>query len=325
MKKIFFKALFVLFISLPLANTLANANSETAGNNADLNSKLETIWQETKNDYLKLDLTYSEKSEWHRPRFIQKNQKKELVYVLHGFMGTPFEMKIFEEKASLLGYDVYNDLIFGYGDRPEMVNLTKNTEWIALFYKKLDILLPHYEKIHFVGFSTGGLMISHMLFDRQSMIGEKLGSITLISPFYEPDLFLGRFLLKIVGFFVDTISSDLPYDLIRYPDVVVMMKHRENFMQKIPVKAAQQVMDLADQFSTKAKESLGNFPQMTVYMTPNDRVADYDFTKKFLPKIFNNMKFITLEGERAPHHLMVKSVSQHADLLYDQFLIPESH
>lgn len=310
MKKILFVIYcFSIFTSSPLANSVEQ-----------LPTKLETIWQETKTEYLKLDPTYTEKSEWHRPRFIQKNQKKELVYILHGFMGTPFEMKIFEEKALELGFDVYNDLIFGYGDRPEMVNLTKNAEWINLFYKKLDVILPFYEKVHFVGFSTGGLMISHMIYDRQSLLGTKLGNITLVSPFYEPDLFAGRFLLKIVGFFVDTVSSDLPYNLIRYPDVVVMMNHRENFMQKIPIQAAQQVMDLADQFTQKAQTSLGAFPQMTVYMTPNDRVADYKFTKEYLPKIFNDLKFITLSEDKAPHHLMVESVSSHVGRLRDDFL-----
>lgn len=295
--------------------------SNILGNGADaLPEKLENIWHETKLQYLKLDPAYAEKSEWHRPRFIQKHQKKELVYILHGFMGTPFEMKVFEEKAVSLGFDVYNDLIFGYGDRAELVNLTNNSEWIDLFYKKLDIILPYYEKIHFVGFSTGGLMISHMIYDRQSLLNTKLASVTLISPFYEPDLFAARFFLKFVSFFIDTISSDLPYDLIRYPDVVVMRNHRDNFMQRIPLQAAKQVMDLADQFTKKAKSSLGTFERMTVYMTPNDRVADYQFTKEFLPKIFGGLKFITLEGKRAPHHLMVESVSEHTDKLSAEFL-----
>ncbi len=303
---------FIFIVSL-LTTNMAYADIE-------LEKKLESIWLNTKEEYLKLDSAYTEKSPWHRPRFISNNQKKELVYILHGFMGTPFEMKIFEEKATAKGFDVYNDLIFGYGDRPEMVNLTQNTAWLNLFYKKVETILPFYDKIHFVGFSTGGLMISHLVLDKQEMIREKLGSITLISPFYEPDMFMGRFLLKLVGFFIDSVSTDLPYDLIGYPDVVVMMNHRENFMQKIPIKAASEVMKLADQFTEKAQNSIGEFNQMTVYMTPNDRVADFDFTKNYLPKIFTGMKFITLEGEKSPHHLMVKSVSRHTEKISAEFL-----
>lgn len=313
------KNLFLVFSLLSLITNL-DASSLNNDHQNDLKNQMDNIWQETKKEYLVLDPDYQEKSEWHRPRFVQQNQKKELVYILHGFMGTPFEMKIFEQKALEEGYDVYNDLIFGYGDQAKLVNQTKNGQWMELFNRKLDLLLPHYDKIHFVGFSTGGLMISHMIFDRQNNIGSKIGEITLISPFYEPDMFAARFLLNIVSFFINTLPSDLPYNLIRYPDVVVMINHPENFMQQIPLPAAKQVMDLADKFTEKAQNSLGNFPQMTVYMTPNDRVADYEFTKKYLPKIFTGLSFVTLEGQKAPHHLMVESVSEHTILLKNEFL-----
>lgn len=287
----------------------------------EIENNLETIWNDTKSRYLIYDKGYSEKSPWHRPRYKAQNQKKELVYIIHGFMGTPFEMKIFEEKSLEMGMDVYNDLIFGYGDNPNLANLTKNQMWIDTFYQKVKILMPHYEKIHFVGFSTGGLMISHLLID-SIVPNEKIGSINLISPFYDPAMFAGKFLLSLTAFFLDTLPTALPYNLIRYPDVVVMLNHPDNFMQKIPLDAASEVMDLADKFIEKSKNIQLNNLQIKVYMTPQDRVADYQFTKEFLPKVFNNLDFITLDKGRAPHHLMVESVSDHAAYLKSEFLKP---
>lgn len=288
----------------------------------DLGSLLEQEWEQTKKLYLEREPNYSEKNEYQRPRYrlshsLGKDQKaKEIVYILHGFMGSPYEMKGFEETALKKGLDVYNDLIFGYGDQATLANKTTYEEWLNLFNKKLDLILAHYEKVHFVGFSTGGLMISTTLKNRPDL-QLKVQSITLISPFFEPDLPLASFLLKCLLLFTDSVKSSLPHSLIRYPDVVVMMNHPEYFMQRIPLKAAQEVMrmgyDFQDQFEEKwNNEAVSLSPNIQIHLTENDRVLEFDFSQEFLRELYPKAEQFIYHGDMAPHHLMVPSVSKEA-------------
>lgn len=314
LKQLIFLSCLILF---PLPFSMAS----------ELEQKLEFEWQQTKERYLQLDSTYTEKNEYQRPRYRLNSTKKasEIVYILHGFMGSPYEMKGFEETALKKGLDVYNDLIFGYGDRAELANKTKYDDWLALFQKKLDLILGHYEKVHLVGFSTGGLMISTTLKQRPVLL-TKVASITLVSPFFEPDLPLASFLLKCLMFFTDSVKSSLPHSLIRYPDVVVMMNHPDYFMQRIPLRAAAEVMrmgyDFQDQFEDKWQNqavSLEN--NIQIHLTENDRVLEFDFSQEFLKELYPNATISVYQGEKAPHHLMVPSVSKEAEKIYrDDFL-----
>lgn len=314
LKKLFF--LVLIFI---------NTTHSLSANELDV--LLEDHWQQTKVRYLELDSQYSEKNEYQRPRYRLSSEKraKEIVYILHGFMGSPYEMKGFEETALKKGLDVYNDLIFGYGDSAKLANQTKYEEWLALFQKKLDTILPFYEKIHLVGFSTGGLMISTTLKMRLDL-KEKVGSITLVSPFFEPDLPLASFLLKSLMLFTDTVKSSLPHSLIRYPDVVVMMNHPEYFMQQIPLKAAGEVMRMGYDFQDQFEEKWQNQPVSTneniqIHLTENDRVLEFDFSQDFLKELYPNAEILIYQGEKAPHHLMVPSVSKEAEKITNSLFL----
>ncbi len=293
-----------------------------------LEEQLNNIWKETQQEYQKLDPQYIELSEYHKPRFKKAiNQKKEIVYLLHGYLGTPYEMMLFENKAHALGYDVYNDVIYGHGFSAELANLTTRHDWMRVFNKKIDLISQNYSKIHFVGFSTGGLMISKLLKDRED-IRLKTKSTTLISPFFEPDFPGSRFFLSFVPWFFKTLSAKVPDSVLSHPDVQVVLKHKDFYLQDLPVLFGREVVYLADQFreevkklelETKQKFEI-NLENVFIHLTVNDRVLEYDFCFKYLSEIFPKAHVLTYQGEKAPHHLMMESVSKETKKIEDLFL-----
>ncbi len=308
------KTLIYFILCINAFSLFAKSNTVT--------DQLENEWQNTKTTYLKLDSEFKEKNPYQHPEYIEAIEGKkseELVYIIHGFMGTPYEMKLFKEKALFEGKDVYNDLIFGYGGSTKLVNQTTSKEWMKNFYQRLNILSSSYKKIHFVGFSTGGLMISHMIKERTDL-KDKIGSVTLVSPFFKPDLFFAEPLNNIVRLFTSSVPASWLYNLVGYPDVLIMLKLPDYYMQSVPLDAANQVIDLAHEFTKNNNETVSEKSDIVIHLSKNDRVLDYEFSTIYLKKVFPKATILSYEGEMAPHHLMVPEVSKETKKLTDLFL-----
>jgi esterase/lipase len=245
----------------------------------------------------------------------QKNE--EVTYLLHGFMGSPYEMKYISEKAFNSGSVIFNDLIIGYGSTAAMANQFKKELWYKHAEKNLIFVFKNFKKINLVGFSTGALIISHFLNNHPEFIPQ-VGKIQLISPFYFPHFSITPVVGKFVSLFTDSINVHSFYKFTTYPDVEIMTLEPDYYLQDVPLKAGLEVSDLAAQFVETAKKYVGSNP-IEIYLTENDQVLSFEKSQPFLEKIYPSAKFYLLKGKRMPHHLMSPMVSNEAIVIKNNF------
>jgi carboxylesterase len=80
------------------------------------------------------------------------------VLLVHGFTGTPFEMRLLGEALVDRGYLVYGLKLAGHGVSSDALGLTTYTDWIASVDEALDELKKTNLPICVCGLSLGGLL-----------------------------------------------------------------------------------------------------------------------------------------------------------------------
>jgi len=265
-------------------------------------------------EYHLRDKTVTEIHPENRPYVSQKESSdaKNVTYLLHGFIGSPYEMKYIAEKAFERGDLIFNDLILGYGTNANVSNQFKGELWYKQVERNLNFIFNKYEKINLVGFSTGGLLITHYLKNHPEH-KSKVGKIRFISPFYTPNFIIAPTLGKFLSFFVSEVSTTALYKYIGFPDVEVATLLPNYYLQTIPLKSALEVSYLAEKIYDNPPTF--DFTDVEIFLTQEDQVLNFNRSEKLLRQIFPKAKLTIFSGKNSPHHLMAPIVSQHADTI----------
>ncbi|HOX42147.1 MAG TPA: alpha/beta fold hydrolase [Myxococcota bacterium] len=80
------------------------------------------------------------------------------VLLLHGFTGTPFELRALGERLAAEGYRVSAPLLPGHGLTPAAMQATGPADWLAGAARGLDGLRARCERVAVVGLSLGSLL-----------------------------------------------------------------------------------------------------------------------------------------------------------------------
>ncbi|MGE5675879.1 MAG: alpha/beta hydrolase [Mycobacterium leprae] len=80
------------------------------------------------------------------------------VLLLHGFSGSPAELRGLGEYLGRQGLTVRAPLLPGHGGTLDELDRTRFPQWIRAARRELADLRGHYERVHLVGFSMGGLI-----------------------------------------------------------------------------------------------------------------------------------------------------------------------
>lgn len=80
------------------------------------------------------------------------------VLLLHGFSGTPFELRFLGERLADHGLRVSAPLLPGHGTRPEDMQATGPADWLAAAERALADLRADCERVAVVGLSLGALL-----------------------------------------------------------------------------------------------------------------------------------------------------------------------
>ena len=78
------------------------------------------------------------------------------VVLVHGFTGSPFDLKPMGEFLSQRGLTVSGVRLQGHGTRHQALRLTNRFDWYYSLKRVIDELRPKVKKIFLVGFSMGG-------------------------------------------------------------------------------------------------------------------------------------------------------------------------
>jgi carboxylesterase len=84
------------------------------------------------------------------------------VVLVHGFTGTPVEMRFLGEQLAYAGFHVHGTLLPGHGTRVEDLDATTWRDWADAVEDAFDSLALSCRRVAVVGQSLGGLLALHL-------------------------------------------------------------------------------------------------------------------------------------------------------------------
>jgi alpha-beta hydrolase superfamily lysophospholipase len=274
----------------------------------DVKNIIQSQYQKTLKEYSQIDPQFKEMNNLNQPYYIHQNEEK-VVFLVHGFLGSPYEMSRLAYLAKQNGYSVYNGLMPGFGASALIANQFDQNHLVKWYRKQMQILSSCYQEIHAVGFSTGALLAYDFVV--QNPRSHRLQSLTLISPYFTVKNFFGSLLHDGSSLFVDSLSISNLYKISRFPDIKVMLLKPDAYLQDIPLQMASEIKELGKKNFYQKKNSKINLRTL-VFQSDQDQVSNTDqaetiINANLLSPIF--FKFSTSQ-KAAPHHLMSPHVSE---------------
>ncbi len=89
---------------------------------------------------------------------IKTDSSEKGILLLHGFTGTPAEMKYLGERISRSGYSLYIPRYPGHGTSLEEMVLTESRDWYISAREALIELMNYCQEVYLVGMSMGGIL-----------------------------------------------------------------------------------------------------------------------------------------------------------------------
>lgn len=245
-------------------------------------------------------------------------RKKQAVYLLHGFIGTPNEMSALAVKLQVKGFTVINDLIPGYAADGFVANQFKPQQWQENTEANLESIRSCFEKIHLVGFSTGGLLLHDYVRLHEEDFTAR--SLILYSPFYRPHLKFADLLRSAARLVTPVVLIQPLYYLTRFPDIKVAVLKPNNYLQQLPLDGARFVFSLGRQVHEEIRNlPLGDDLTATLlFVSDTDRIMDLQTSVENVTGDFSNVSVVRFSEIDVPHHLMVDAVSPVAEAVQDQ-------
>lgn len=215
------------------------------------------------------------------------------ILLIHGFTGSPSELRWLGEKLNQAGYTVDGCLLAGHGTSVEDLAVTSWRDWYFSAEKSLLELRRKCDTVFVIGLSMGGLLSLYL-----SMFHKVTGVVSLNAPIFLVNkriLFLP--LLKYIKKF-----SRKPYG-----ESVVRPANREKTFayDRIPLKALSSLREFIKVFGKELPEV--KVPAVVV-QSCQDRVVTTNSAKYIFDKITspdktlhwfkNSGHLITLDGER---------------------------
>ncbi|WP_339060383.1 alpha/beta fold hydrolase [Tepidibacillus marianensis] len=115
--------------------------------------------------------------------FFLEGKKSTGILLIHGFTGSPAEMRLLGEYLHRDGYTVYAPILRGHGTTPEEMAQTTKEDWFQSVVEAYNLLKEKgYSSIVAMGLSMGGILALKLA------ISEKLTAVVpLAAPIYVYD------------------------------------------------------------------------------------------------------------------------------------------
>lgn len=82
--------------------------------------------------------------------------------LIHGFAGSPAEIRPLAQHLARQGYTVVAPVLPGHGTRPEELRQTRWPQWVRAAEAELATLQQRHAIVHVIGFSMGGLIALYL-------------------------------------------------------------------------------------------------------------------------------------------------------------------
>lgn len=228
------------------------------------------------------------------------------VILLHGFIGSPFEVYSLGEQLNTSGYTVYMPLMKGFGGGTELANRTDYSAWQSTVKESLDVLSPHYSKVVVIGFSLGGTVVSDFLLNRESKYPAVKGAV-LLAPYYSPSVTGGKFLNTMMAVFTDSISLKKLYQLSANEDLKIPVSNPDYYNSEMPLTAVKEIIKYGEMVRKQPEPRHVGLPVLFVY-TEDDQTVNNKVSADFIERSFSNVETIKFSKEEKVRHQLAVPV-----------------
>lgn len=237
----------------------------------------------------------------NRPRIYQQGQRRGVV-LLHGFLGSPFEVMTLVPVLTEAGFSVITPLIYGFGGDTDVANKGTLEDWRQTVIDAVSFLDKGCDEIHLIGFSLGGgLMVDFLLQGVPEKMKGKIRSAVLIAPYCKNYMIGGRFLNGLVSVFTKSISLKTLYRISHHPDLLVPFSHPDFFNSELPLHAVSRVLDLGDQLGSISRDVRTSVPTLAL-VSEKDGVVAATTTIDFLKDHFTDLQTVAYPSEENVRH-----------------------
>ncbi len=178
------------------------------------------------------------------------------ILLLHGFTGTPYEMRPVGEYLRTYGYSSFCPRLKGHGTTEEDLNRCRFYDWIESAESGLSYLKKKVKGVHVIGLSMGGLLALKLA----SVHREIKKVVVIASPLYltgENYLFVTACRIPLFRFLVKSVRKPEPSDE-RYRRI-----WEENpSYRSVPTNASYEFYKLMQ----NVRKSLGDVRQSTMFI-----------------------------------------------------------
>lgn len=115
----------------------------------------------------------------HRPFFLA-GATSTAVLMVHGFPGTPAELRPLAEEINRMGLTVHVPLLPGFGEEIATLSTRSANEWIGAASAAFASLQQRHERVVVVGFSMGAAISLHL-----ATGPERPAALILLAPFWQ--------------------------------------------------------------------------------------------------------------------------------------------
>lgn len=161
--------------------------------------------------------------------------------LVHGFTGTPYEMRFLGEHLHAAGYSVGGVRLAGHATRVEELARCRWTDWYQSVEEGFDRLSGHCSKIIGVGLSMGALLTVGLAARHAS----RVAALALLSPSFELANPWAERLARIVRFALPVLPDSLRYLAKGESDIADPLERRQRpTYHRIPVHGVAELVDL---------------------------------------------------------------------------------
>jgi carboxylesterase len=243
-------------------------------------------------------------------RFL-KGDPDRVVFLLHGFIGSPYEVIPLGEALHQKGYTVVMPLIAGFGRSTRVAQQTTRDEWLDQAREDLLAARTCSKPVHVIGFSLGAALLTHLILEHPEL-RDQAASIDLISPALvlqkESMLNLSATVLKLIN---PTPSVQWMQSLaqkIGVQDLRIPLEHPEFYNSEIPLASVRELHQLLKSIDWKRFAELGPRPVQLIY-SENDRTIDGDTAFEAISRANPAAtRYVIPRSMQVPHQVLVSGV-----------------
>jgi esterase/lipase len=243
-----------------------------------------------------------------------------VVFLLHGFISSPYEVASLGKSLNAQGYTVVMPLLAGYGRSTYMAENTSSQEWLDQTQKQLTAAQGCGKKIQVVGFSLGALVETKLILEHPE-IQSQVASLTLLSPAlvvrHDSMMDAASVLFKFLN---STPSLHFLAKLARKLgnfDLDIPESHPDYYNSSLPLKTVTQLSNLAKSvdFSLFANVKM---PIKVIYSESDHTINGASGLAAILAYQPNTTSFVIPYAEEVPHQLLLANTPGICDEITEQ-------